>query len=302
MIRNSMKIAILVLLHEFSDQQKNLILHLSKDFDVFVHVDKKSPVEPSNVSVNDRVHVLKKYPVYWGSYNQILATLSLFETSSQYDGGYDRYVLISGADLPLKTNSEIYKFFCGKGCDKNYFEYEKLPRESWKDENGGFDRIDFFFPNVKSHGVYNFWGYLSYGIINRINRLIVIPLLKRLGIKRRMSIDYYGGANWMDLTHSCIVKILEFVHSHQKFLRSFKYTRCADEIFFQTLICNYLPDVQIENACLRYVDFTTGPESPRILRMSDYEKIKGSRALFARKFNSKVDSLIIKKLWDDLKN
>jgi len=40
-----MKITIVVLIHEYKEQQKNLIRNLAKDFDVFVHIDKRTKIK-----------------------------------------------------------------------------------------------------------------------------------------------------------------------------------------------------------------------------------------------------------------
>ena len=47
--------------------------------------------------------------VYWGDYSQVRACLRLLRAASV--GDYSYYHLLSGADLPLKTQDEIHAFF-----------------------------------------------------------------------------------------------------------------------------------------------------------------------------------------------
>ena len=292
-----MKIAILILLHEYTEQQKMLVNQLSSDFDVFVHIDKKSTVGVKDVE-QDTVFAFKEYKVYWGSFTQILATLFLFEKAYTYNksgGGYNRYILISGADIPLKTNREIMRFFENNTVE--YFEYHKLPKPQWSRQNGGFDRMDFYHFNYDRRKK-----RLSINkLLNAANERIVIPMLRFLHIKRkRFCSEYFGGANWMDLTNSCVSQILDFLKHTPDYVKSFKFTRCADEIFFHTIIMNYVSGVTVENNSLRYIDWHTGPEFPRTLRMEDYASMKESGMLFARKFDLKTDSDIIYRLYSDI--
>lgn len=291
-----MKIAILILIHENSDQQKQLINHLSKDFDVYVHVDKRSKIDINEIA-GPRVFVFSEYKVYWGDISLTLATIFLFRKA--FTQKYERYILISGADIPLKTNSVINDFFQNNTTE--YFSYFELPDSRWNG-NGGFDRFDYFYPKLYKRGATNKFLCFSSKAINKIQISYIIPVLKKLKIhrKRIKNIKYYGGANWINITNNCVEQILNFLDNNKSFLKKFNHTRCCDEVFFQTIILNYIKNVNVENKSLRYIDWESGPERPRTLRMSDYEKLKQSDALFARKFNAAVDNDIIQKVYKDI--
>ena len=106
----------------------------------------------------------------------------------------------------------------------------------------------------------------------------------------------------MDLTDDCVSQIMQYLDKNKFFLKKFKFTRCADEIFFQTIIKNFVSGICIEEKSLRYVDWESGPEYPRILRLEDYDKIMKSGCIFARKININVDSDIINKLYNKINN
>lgn len=102
-----MKIAILILAHKDGEYLNRLVGRLSQDFDVFIHADRRFSYF---TVLNPRVTIIpERYRSDWGSYRQILATLALFRTA--HSGMYDRYLLISGQDIPLRSNAEIIKYF-----------------------------------------------------------------------------------------------------------------------------------------------------------------------------------------------
>jgi len=65
-----------------------------------------------------------------------MATLFLFMEA--YKKKYDRYLLISGQDLPIKSNKEIIDFF--EGNNKEFIKSAKMPVQDLKG-NGGLDRM-----------------------------------------------------------------------------------------------------------------------------------------------------------------
>jgi hypothetical protein len=90
--------------------------------------------------------------------------------------------------------------------------------------------------------------------------------------------------------------MFKYLDKNKKYIKRYKWTICADEIFYQTII-NQIDGINIINNCLRYIDWKSGPEHPRILRINDYEKIMESGNLFARKFDETVDNEIIDKIY-----
>ena len=192
-----MKISILILIHKFSTQQQLLIKHLAKDFEIFVHIDKKSDISLRDLNFPN-VYAYKKYKVFWGSYNQILATLFLFKMAYNY--GINRYILISGEDIPLKANTEISQFF--QNDRNNYLSIASLPYSDWTVTNGDLDRVDYFWLN--SYERVYIKSQIMRKLINLSSRIndAFINFCKHRKLKRKLSnqIQLLGGANWMDLT------------------------------------------------------------------------------------------------------
>ena len=54
-------------------------------------------------------------------------------------------------------------------------------------------------------------------------------------------------------------------------------------------------------ATLRYVDWSAGGRSPRVMTNADYDALKRSGMLFARKFDESVDGEIIRRIAEDVR-
>jgi len=285
-----MRIAIMMLVHKNENQVNRLINHLSKNFDIYVHIDKKTSIKINKIN---NVYVYKEYKTYWGSFNQIMATLFLLKKG--YERHYDRYILISGQDLPIKTNEEIINFFDDNNYE--YIELEKLPTKFWAG-NGGLDRLTKY--HIMNGGI------KKYQILSRLLRKIFhtnisvgnyfLNIITGKIKERKIDYNFYGGANWSNYTHNCVDKIFKYLENDKNYIKRYRWTHCADEIFYQTIIAG-IENLNIENNCLRYVDWESGPEYPRILRDEDYEKIIKTKALFGRKFDENIDKNIIEKIY-----
>jgi len=283
-MKGNKKIAIMMTVHKNEEQVKRLIKHLSKDFDIYVHIDQKSSLK---ISKTENVFVYKKYQVYWGSFNQIITTLYLLQRA--FKKGYNRYILISGQDMPIKTNDEIKLFF--KNNDAEYIHIEKIPNQrGW--------------PNMDRLTKYHFNQMNSRIDDKKYIRKITRGFSKFMSIirPRKLNCDFYGGANWTNYTHNCVEKIFEYLENNPEYINRFKWTSCADEIFYQTIV-NQLNGLKIINNCLRYVNWIDGPEHPKTLRTIDYKKImNNNKNLFARKFDENVDKEIIEMIYKKIEN
>ncbi|SCK61379.1 Core-2/I-Branching enzyme [Variovorax sp. HW608] len=282
----SMRIAVLILLHKWTDQQKRLVEFLAREYEVFIHADKRSKLTIETDL--PRVHVYSEYKNYWGHHSVNDAAVFLFRQAAKL--GFDRYLLISGDDVPIKPLSEITRFFATN--DLEFFEHHLMPRDHWPG-NGGFDRVDFFYPKVLSRGPSHPLTVKFTILLDRLNRRLLIPAMRKVARRPRMPVEYWGGGLWLNLSAHCVDQMLAWLDRNPWYPRKFHGTRCADEIFFQTLIFNFVPDVEVRNDHLRYIDWHSGPEFPRVMRGSDLEKMRQSPALFARKFDHNVDPAVI---------
>lgn len=275
----SSKICFLITAHKNYNQMIKLINHLRVDFDLYIHIDKKSKLQLDSF---DNVRVYKKFKVHHGGFSQIITTLFLMEEAIK--NNYDRYIFISAQDIPLKSNVEIIDFF-DKNIDKEFISFENI-----RNSDGLFNEMSYRL------NTYNF-GFWYRKLLNKKLRVAIsnIPF-----IKRETPENIYYGSNWWCLTKEAVLYILEYVEKNNDFLNRFNYTWGSDEFFFQSILLESSFKERCVNNCLRYLVWSGGV--PITFRLSDYDRIKkeGEGDLFSRKFDEKVDSDIIDKLYKDL--
>lgn len=276
------KNCILILAHKNHNQIMRLINHLKTDFDLYVHIDKRNKL---NIKSFDNVNVYKEFKTYHGGVSLVIATLFLIEEA--YKNNYDRYIFISGQDVPLKTNKEIINFF-DTNKNKEYISYESI-----NNSEAMYKEMSFRLNS------YNF-GKLYRLIFHRNIRELLsnFPLIKRATPK-----NIYYGSQWWNLTNNAIKYILDYTKQNPNFLKRFNYTWCGDEMFFQSILLNS----EFKNDCindnLRYIDWSEKKgSSPKTFNINDYNIIKENinNNLFARKFDENFDNDIINKLYKDL--
>ncbi len=284
-----MKLGFLILAHRYPNQLVRLIegLLLVDGSKIYIHVDQKNTAEfQSTINQfknNSRVVFIEEtYKVYWGSYNQILATLALIKAAVK-SNSEDYCMLLSGQDFLIKKPSELLNFFkSNKGSE--YMVHFKLPDVQWQD--GGLNRLGNYHLNFPKHPWFS----------NKLNAAIG-KLQTAIKFKRRPFFQQYGGSNWFNLSIEALRYIVNYLDKNPAYLKTFKYSLTADEIFIQSILMNSEFKSKMIPQDLRYTNWSTGPEYPKILRESDFEElIHVESKFFARKFDATKDSIILDKL------
>lgn len=128
---------------------------------------------------------------------------------------------------------------------------------------------------------------------------VSLLLQKELRIDRisKLKEPIYYGANWFSITDLCA----RYVVSQEQYIIELfsRHTRCADELFLQTVLMNSIFQDRVTGDNLRYVDFKRG--KPYVWRELDKDELLSAQGLFARKFDDQVDSLIIEDIYAAVK-
>ena len=114
-MRKEKKHAYLVITHQYTAILETLIRMIDDGRnDIYVHIDKKVSESYENKIValvkHSELHFVKRHKVYWGHVSLVKAEYELFKVAYAH-GGYCRYHLISGSDLPIKSQNAIHEFF-----------------------------------------------------------------------------------------------------------------------------------------------------------------------------------------------
>lgn len=293
------KHAYLIIAHNNFNQLKKLLelLDYEKN-DIYIHIDKKSKFDKTKLIKNiknSKVYFTERINVIWGSYSQIEAELILLKEATKRN--YMYYHLLSGCDLPLKSNSEIYSFF-EKNNGKEFIHFR---RED--DYENIKDRIKYYYIFTdfkKSKGIKKIFKYGVLKILLSLEKLFNIDRTKKLNLTIK------SGANWFSITND----LAKYVVQNEEIIRKmYRKTFCADEVFLQTLVYNN----EKFRANLYYQGYDDNYKAnmrnivwrnnrPHLWKKEDYEELINSDYLFARKFDEKIDNQIIEKIYEKLRN
>ena len=277
-----MRIAVLILAHKNLPQLDRLLQRLTTDFDVYLHLDKKWNIDISQFETFRNLTLVERHTVNWGSYKQIQAAIELFLAAFKND--YDFYLMISGQDVPIKSNAYIIEFLANN-TNHSFIDYEQFPKKAWVQHfEGGYTRLKYYYGmDFKRNAI---------GFVFKKGLAFVRMLQKLTYITRKLKpIKYYGGWCWVNVNRPAMNYLLNFINYNPGFLKSFKYTFCGDEVWLQTIVMNSPND--IINNDLRYTDWSGCLENPKTLTIAHLDELMSSNALFARKFDTDVDAKVI---------
>ena len=294
--------AYLIMAHNHFDFLKELLLCLDdRRNDIYLHIDKKAGSLDLNQFSTDlkesRLFFTDRLDVRWGGYSQIACELLLLkaaagcshggrngacpdETSAprNHEKGYAYYHLLSGSDLPLKSQDEIHAFF-DRHAGKEFLAFDReLSRQAR-------ERVSLWHYFRESRSPL---AEPADHVLTLLQRLLHIDRLKGTGIELRK------GPNWFSITDG----LAQYVLEHEDWIRKhFSHSVCADELFLQTLAAAspFRENIYDEEgssgsmANLRYVDWERGNEnSPYTFQEEDKELLLGLPHLFARKFERNI--------------
>ncbi len=274
--------AILITAYKDICQLKRLINKM-QDFFIYVHIDKKAKGLYSDLrkeyKKNDRVKIVSKYSISWGSYNHLRAVVYLMNLV-EHNSGVKYIHVVSGQDYPVVNTDTFAKFeFC-----KNVYLTCKRVTETNDAVLGRY---------IKKHLLTNFIDIRS-DLYNRLDKRLA-KYRERIGCFDVG--ELYKGMIWVSMPLDVCQYVLTFIRSNKGrgFFYGLKYSEIPEEVFFQTIIMHsrYRDFVVSDN--LRYTLWQEkNGSNPGILDKSDYESIHNSNAVFARKIDSNYSIELIK--------
>ena len=230
---------------------RRLISALTSDSSAFfIHIDKKSNIEDfSGVESKNIIFTKKRVAVYWAEYSQVEAILELVQTALASSVQFDRFVLLSGADYPLRSSAYIEEFF-RKNRDAEFLNFVAMPADK---AGKPISRLNTFkFATDAS-------------AFSKLLRKVLIKVgatpRERNYKKYLANIQPYGGSTWWALSREACLQIISFIDSQSRVVRFYKNTICPDESIFQTIIGNS-PLVTKVSRNLTYADWSKGGASP----------------------------------------
>ncbi|SDD80816.1 Core-2/I-Branching enzyme [Dyadobacter soli] len=281
-----MKIAHLILAYAAPAQLSKLIGALEDEHAwFFVHLDKKADLNAFAFLQNhERITLVPdRVDVGWGAYSIVEATLRGFKAvvDSGIDFGYVN--LLSGADYPLQSPPEIHDYFV-RNAGKNFMEYYSVHNE-WTEA----------IPRLTEYHLTNYNFPCKYLVQKWLNKLLPARTMPA-------GLEPVGRSQWMSLTLDAVRYMLDYLDGHPGVTKFFKLTWAPDEIIFQTILYNSPFRSSLVNDNLRYIDWSKGQASPKVLTEEDLDRVLASGKLFARKFDLARFPAVIAKLDRKIQN
>lgn len=272
-----MKHAFLILAHTDFDVLLRLLACLDDTRnDIYLHFDRKVKEMPTCRTKNATLNILNhRIDVRWGDFSMVKAEMLLFQTAYHH-GPYQYYHLLSGVDLPLKSQDYIHQFFDDNN-GKEFIGYTNI--EMTRDLLFRMRRWHLFPRSFRG----------SSDLVYHL-RSLGIRFQRAMNIQRNGGVSFKKGPQWVSVTNSMVQLLL----SKERWInRTFTHSFCSDESLFQTICWDsplrdhlYCADTkQNQKGCMRKIGWRNG-----VLQdwgPDDYDELISSPALFARKFNSK---------------
>lgn len=279
-----MRHAIIMTCYKDIDSIRDFILCTPLDFDIYIHVDKKSKLNFRSFENFKNCFIFSKYRVFWGSINHVYAIIFLL--SQAIKNNYDYYHIISGEDFYASPPEDFDKIV-KQGY--NYIGLFKLPYKPWRVWGGGYDIF-----TLRTCAKYI---DVRFGIGLHINNLMKsiqnnLPILKK---KIPTNLALYGSSVYCSLCNESVKWLLNDPLSLHllKFLNN---TTCGEEVYFATALMNSPYSKQCISNHLRYINWN---RRNLVLEIDDYDNIVNAGPfLFCRK--SQKDSPIRQKIYSVL--
>lgn len=300
-----MKIAFCNLCHTDPEMVARVANKLTehKDFDMYIHVDAKSDIQPFEklLKENQQVFFIKdRYKVYWGGYHAILASFALLEAVLNSGIEYDYIVMLQNLDYPIKSNQYIDEFFeknkgteyirgCHIAKTKDWHYAAKYKIYNSRDKE--------FYLKKHNKVVKLLW--------DGWHALLSLTTIGFNGVHKENGeqLDlYYGTAQWA-ATRECVQYMVDFYHTHPKFNQRMRHIKFPDEEYFHTVVHNS----PYRTHCVRYDEvperwlvnwrnihyFEFPDEGVVTFTEKDYDKLMAREELFCRKVRTGIsDSLL----------
>ncbi len=289
--------AYLILAHGNFGQLRRLVSLLDDSRnDIFVHIDARASDFDEclfqGLCKESGLHfITPRLSVHWGGVSIMRAELELIKAATK--GHYNYYHLLSGMDLPLKSQDEIHSFFDANDGK----EFIQL----WQMKGSTSSRFSYYtlFPE----GAGNFWQNLANVIFKGMQMLV--------GHRINRDVEFGYGSQWFSITD----ELACYIVGKEDWLESvFRHTNTCDEVFLPTLLNSspfkerlYRNEVYVANtvndANMRLIDWSRGESvrHPWVFRESDFDLLCGTPHLFARKFDQKVDERIIDLIYNKVR-
>ena len=301
------------LINKLDDGNNIIIIHVCKNTSNSIYSELKKTYKNSN-----NIFFCKRENGAWGEFGIVKAVLNSIKFLKENNINYQYINVISGQDYPIKSNKYINEFF-KENNGKQYLKFWKILPDingsydqfnPW--ENEGLRRIEkrrikifkkyFYIPDnhYMPHGFFQNLKIFIYETPIKIKNKTFLYDLINLKLstifhkhrKFKKDLEPYGGSQWWSITKDCAEFVLDFYNKNTSLVCFYNLTLLSDEQFLSTCLMNSNFKDKVVNDNLRHIDFPKFSPHPKTFTESDFEELKNSKMIFARKLDLSINSKI----------
>lgn len=302
----SIKIAYLISVHKDPIQLGRMIkaLYQGENTIFFIHVDAKCNIIDFENSINSTYKnnvffIPNRYLIQWGGFNQVRYQQELLKSCINSGIQFDRVIILTGQDYPLISNEDINN---------------KLNENSDKEFIIGLDISNIQYPpKIKKKLVlYHFFRdlkvpYKFKKIISGSCRILmtILPFRKKTFIFiDGKKWDIFQSSAMMCITYSLANYINDKMRD-KRIINYFKYSFAPDEMVIPTIIFNspykdnctyYAKNTYDGLKSLSAITYFNYGKEIQTFTIENYEELKHSGKMFARKFATGISDSLMDKL------
>ena len=299
-----MNIAYLISAHTDVPQLKRLIESLHSDAHFFVHIDKKTDIEPFVATIShENVHFLEdRIDVRWGTILEVDYQMALIRAAVEYPVEFDRIFFLSGMDYPLWSNEKIVEWVEAQG------DRECLCGICMDTEDIGGQQRRLYQTSRP---------FFSIGALgNKGNQRLSIACRKvkaLLGMRKKLhfAVDWemwrlYKGSAWWCISQGLACYIYNMYMQKPEIRRYFVDSFGQAETVIQTIAfnspkwaekCMLVEGEYPGLAALTPLHYIVYEPVIKVMDETDYEALMASGRMFARKFISGKSDKLVEKLY-----
>ncbi len=284
-------VGFILLTHAKPHQIIRLVTRLNQMFDhppIVCHHDFSKCALPL-ISFPENVSFVQPHlQTGWALFSVVEATVRALEQMYEAPSNPDWFVLLSGADYPVKSSAQILHDLNASSYDA-HIEHELIKANAFETDwqRECFDRYctkSFSFPSITKR-------------LRPTRRVLCLkhPLLTRAFLPFSKNLRCFAGSQWFCANRRSAKHIIEFHKTKPDLATHYRKLMFTEESYFQTILAN-APNFRLNNNYWRYIDWYAEGPKPKTLLLEDLPKILSSSAHFARKFDIDTDVRILNEL------
>lgn len=229
------KIAYLLMAHKDPGQILRLVNSLSDSGDFFIHIDKKSDIQPFREALADNTNVFfmdHRIRVNWAGWSMTAVYLELLEMAFKHPNTYDRFVFLTGQDYPIMTNQQILEEFDSHRNVEYIMAYQISNSTIPTDKNKILKRWYFENP-FNNRFLRRCWASFHYRFITRFSdrKTLLVPLGGQL-------VEPFFGQMLSAFTREAAELLIKVYRTDKAYNKVMKQAHASVEEYWQTVIFN----------------------------------------------------------------